>query len=325
MKGLFAVAIGLTTLVIGTREGLAGQRQDTVNPADSSRQSATSAAADLSRQSAASAPADRFVTVNGLRIHYVDWGNPTARPLILIHGLDRVSRTFDHLATHFAARYHVIAIDMRGHGDSGWDPEGRYLVEDHVGDVEGLVQQLGLKNITIWGNSTGGRVAQVFAGKHPDLVSAVISEDVGPERPRQIADNYSRRVAQEEAGWATEEELLAQLRKTNAGVSDAVLVPYVRYGTKRRADGRLVWKRDPQLVKGFVATDLWRYVREIKAPILYVIGGRSTIVPLETQDELKKTLPRVRIVTMPGLGHYPSDEKPQEFLAIVDEFLKTTP
>jgi pimeloyl-ACP methyl ester carboxylesterase len=310
MKGLFAVAIGLTTLLIGNREGLAGQRQDT------------------------GSPTNLFVTVNGLRIHYVDWGNPTAlgaeaprakaaRPLILIHGLDRVSRTFDHLAPHFTSRYHVIAMDMRGHGDSGWDPEGRYLVEDHVGDVEGLVQQLGLKNITIWGNSTGGRVAQVFAGKHPDLVSAVISEDVGPERPRQIADNYSRRVAQEEAGWATEEELLAQLRKSNAGVSDAVLVPYVRYGTKRRADGRLVWKRDPQLVKGFVATDLWRYVREIKAPILYVIGGRSTIVPLETQDELKKTLPKVRIVTMPGLGHYPSDEKPQEFLAIVDEFLKT--
>jgi len=312
MKGLFAVAIGLTTLLIGNRDGLAGQRQDAVSPTN------------------------LFVTVNGLRIHYVDWGNPAAlgaeaprakaaRPLILIHGLDRVSRTFDHLAPHFTGRYHVIAMDMRGHGDSGWDPQARYLVEDHVGDVEGLVQQLGLKNITIWGNSTGGRVAQVFAGKHPDLVSAVISEDVGPERPRQIADNYSRRVAQEEAGWATEEELLAQLRKSNAGVSDAVLVPYVRYGTKRRADGRLVWKRDPQLVKGFVATDLWRYVREIKAPILYVIGGRSTIVPLETQDELKRTLPKVRIVTMPGLGHYPSDEKPQEFLAIVDEFLKTTP
>ena len=179
MKGFFAVAIGLTALLIGTRDGLAGQQQDSVKPTDS------------------------YVTVNGLRIHYVDWGNPKARPLILIHGLDRVARTFDHLVPHFTARYHVIAMDMRGHGDSGWDPEGRYLVEDHVGDVEGLVQQLGLKNITIWGNSTGGRVAQVFAGKHPDLVSAVISEDVGPERPRQIADNYSRRVAQEEAGWAT--------------------------------------------------------------------------------------------------------------------------
>jgi pimeloyl-ACP methyl ester carboxylesterase len=267
-------------------------------------------------------PVDRFVTVNGLRIHYVDWGNPNAKPLLLIHGLDRVARTFDHLATHFTSRFHVIAVDMRGHGDSDWDPGGRYLVEDHASDAEGLVRQLALRDITVWGNSTGGRVAQVLAGMHPELVSRVISEDVGPERPRQIADNYSRRVAQEEAGWASEEELLAQLRKTSAGTSDAVLLPYVKYSTKGRADGRIVWKRDPKLVNGFVATDLWRFVREIKAPILYVIGGRSTIVPQATQDELKKTLPKVRIVTMPGLGHYPSDEKPDEFLAIVDQFLK---
>ena len=111
-------------------------------------------------------------------------------------------------------------------------PRAGISSKHHVSDVEGLVRELGLKNITIWGNSTGGRVAQVFAGMHPELVSAVISEDVGPERPGQIADNYSRRVAQEDAGWASEEELLAQLRKSNAGVSDAVLVP-VRAATAR--------------------------------------------------------------------------------------------
>jgi esterase len=282
------------------------------------------ATADWSRQSAAGAAADGFVTVNGLRIHYVDWGNPAAPPLLLIHGLDRVARTFDHVAPHFTSRFRVIAMDMRGHGDSGWDPQGRYLVEDHIKDVEGLVQQLGLRGITLWGNSTGGRVAQVFAGMHPELVARVISEDVGPERPRQIADSYARRVAQEEAGWASEDELLAQVRKSNAGMSEAVATAFVKYGSKRRADGRVIWKRDPQLVKGFVATDLWRFVREIKAPILYVIGGRSAIVPADTQAELKKTLPQVRIETMPGLGHFPSDEKPQDFLAIVDEFLKST-
>ena len=117
-------------------------------------------------------PVDRFVTVNGLRIHYVDWGNAAAPPLILVHGLDRVARTFDHVAPHFTGRYRVIAVDMRGHGDSDWDPQARYVVEDHVGDLEGLVAQLGLKNITLWGNSTGGRVVQVFAGRHPDLVPA---------------------------------------------------------------------------------------------------------------------------------------------------------
>ena len=266
-------------------------------------------------------PVDGYVTVNGLRIHYVDWGTAGKPPLILIHGLDRVARTFDHVAPHFTDRFRVIAYDMRGHGDSDWDPQARYVVEDHVGDLEGVVAQLGLKDITVWGNSTGGRVAQVFAGKRPELVARVISEDVGPERPQNIADNYLRRVRQEEQGWASEAELLATLMK-NAGASEAVLRPYVTYGTKRRADGRVVWKRDPNLVKGFVATDLWQYVRNIRAPILYVLGGRSTIVPVETQAELTKVLPRATVVTIPGVGHYPSDEKPAEFLAIVDRFVQ---
>ena len=161
---------------------------------------------------------------------------------------------------------------------------------------------------------------QVFAGKHPDLVARVISEDVGPERPQQISDSYARRVKQEEQGWASEEELFATLMKAT-GAAEAVIRPYVRYGTKRRADGRLIWKRDPNLVKGFVATDLWQHVRNIRAPILYVLGGRSTIVPVETQEKLKATLPRVTIATIPGVGHYPSDERPAEFLAIVDTFL----
>ncbi len=81
---------------------------------------------------------------------------------------------------------------MRGHGDSDWDPQGAYLVEDYVKDIEGLVAQLQLRNIVLWGNSTGGRVAQVFAGSHPELVSAVIVEDVGPERPREISDRLRK-------------------------------------------------------------------------------------------------------------------------------------
>jgi pimeloyl-ACP methyl ester carboxylesterase len=269
----------------------------------------------------AAPPADRFVEVNGLRLHYVDWGGEGKQPFIMVHGLDRVARTYDHIATQFTSRYRVLAIDMRGHGDSSWDPQGRYLVEDHVGDLEGIVAQLKLRDLVLWGNSTGGRVVQVFAGKHPELVSRVISEDVGPERPRQIADGYAKRVEQERAGWASTEELLAQLRKANPRMAPAVLEAYVRYGSKKRADGRIEWKRDPQLVKGFVATDLWRFVREIKAPILYILGGRSTIVPAETQAELRKTLANAQLITIPDVGHYPSDEQPDEVVRIVNRFL----
>ena len=267
-------------------------------------------------------PADRFVTVNGLRIHYLDWGSPDKPPLIMLHGIGRVAHTFDHIAPHFAPNYHVMAVDMRGHGDSAWDPKGAYLVEDYVKDIEGLAEQMRLRNIVIWGNSTGGRVAQVFAGLHPELVAAVISEDVGPERPTQVAESVTRQLkAEDEKGWASEEELLAQLKTSSSRTSEDILRAYAHYGSKKRADGRVIWKRDPAIGNGFVPTELWRFVRQIKSPIIYIVGGRSTIVPVATQEELKKALPQAQIVTIPGVGHYPSEEKPDEFLTIVDKFL----
>lgn len=266
-------------------------------------------------------PADRFIAVNGLRIHYLDWGTSGKQPLILLHGIARVAHTFDHLAPHFNRDYHVIAVDMRGHGDSSWDAREAYLVEDYVADIEGLIEQLQLRDIVLWGNSTGGRVAQVYAGMHPDRVSAVIVEDVGPERPGAITERRARRMSAEENGWAAMEELLAQVRKDYPRTAEPLLSGLVQHGAKRRADGRIVWKRDPAINRGFVPTELWRFVEKIKAPITYVLGGASTIVPPETQAQLKRTLPQVKIVTMPELGHYPSEESPAEFLAIVDRFL----
>ena len=269
-----------------------------------------------------SQPAEKFVTINGLRIHYLEWGNPDKPPMILLHGIGRIARTFDHIAPHFAKNYRVLAVDMRGHGDSSWDPKGAYLVEDYVKDVEALARELRLRNIVIWGNSTGGRVAQVFAGMHPELVTAVISEDVGPERPREIAEGMTARLKQEdERGWASEEELYTQVRKSSPRTAEEILRTYVRYGSKHRPDGRIIWKRDPAIGNGFVPTELWRFVREIKAPVIYVLGGRSTIVPTETQEQLKKALPRVQIATVAGTGHYPSEEKPADFIAIADAFL----
>lgn len=270
----------------------------------------------------AQSPQDRFVTVDGLRIHYLDWGGEGKQPLILLHGIGRVAHTFDHLATHFSPNYHVMAVDMRGHGDSGLDPKGAYLVEDYAKDIEGMAAQLRLRNIVIWGNSTGGRVAQVFAALHPDLVAGVIAEDVGPERPREIADSVTNRMKQEdERGWASEEALFTELKASNARTPEDVLRAYVKYGSKRKADGRVIWKRDPNIANGFVPTDLWRFVRQIKSPIIYILGGRSNIVPAETQQLLKQTLPQVQIESLPGLGHYPSEENTKDYLVIADRFL----
>jgi pimeloyl-ACP methyl ester carboxylesterase len=270
-------------------------------------------------------PTDRFATVDGLRIHYLDWARPGEEgkpPLILLHGIGKLARSFEPIAPRFCERYRVIAMDLRGHGDSAWHPQAAYLVEDYVKDLEGLVAQLGLADIVLWGNSTGGRVAQVFAGMHPELTQAVIVEDVGPERPKEISARRGERMAREQQGWANVDELLAQSKKDYPRIPEPTLRLIATHNSKPRGDGRIVLKRDPDIEKGFVPTEIWRFVRAIRAPIIYILGGASTIVPAETQAELKRVLPQVEIVTMPGLGHYPNEEDPAGFAAIVDRFLE---
>jgi len=104
-------------------------------------------------------------------------------------------------------------------------------------------------------------------------------------------------------------------------VSEELQRNYAHFGSKRREDGRIVWKRDPNLVKGFVPTELWAQVLKIKCPTIYILGGASTIVPPETQKKLKESLPAVEIVTMPKLGHYPHQEAPEDYIRIVQMFL----
>jgi pimeloyl-ACP methyl ester carboxylesterase len=282
-------------------------------------------AAASNASTSATLPVERYADVNGLRVHFLDWAAPGSEskpPLILLHGIGRLARSFDPIAPHFIDRYRVIAMDMRGHGDSGWHSQAAYLVEDYVQDLEGLVAQLGLRDIVLWGNSTGGRVAQVFAGKHPELTKAVIVEDVGPERPKEISAGRSTRMAREQQGWASAEELLAQLQRDYPRTPESTLKVIATHNSKPRADGRIVLKRDPDIEKGFVPTEIWRFVKTIRAPIIYILGGASTIVPVETQAELRRVLPQVEIVTMPGLGHYPNEEDRAGFAAIVDRFLQ---
>lgn len=267
------------------------------------------------------APQDCYTTVNGLKLHYVDWGGQGKPPMILLHGIARAAHFFDHIAPHFAQQYRVIAVDMRGHGESAWHPDGAYLVEDYTSDIEALIEQLGLRNLTLWGASTGGRVAQMIAGRHPDRTRAVIVEDVGAERPAEISNRRGNRMVREAEGWANVEEMLEHVKAAYPRTPEPILRYQLQHGAKQGANGRLVYKRDPAILKGFIPTELWSTVSKIKAPILYVLGGASRTVPPEAQLELQMVLPHAKVVMLAGLGHYPSDEDAAAFCAIVDRFL----
>ena len=139
--------------------------------------------------------------VSGLRLHYVDWGNASAQPMVMVHGLDRVARTFDHVAPHFARRYHVIALDMRGHGDSGWDSEGRYQVEDHAGDLAGLVKALGLRNLVLGEIQQAGAWSRCLRGCSRNWCRTSSPRTSGPnDRARSPTTTAARRPGKRRLG-----------------------------------------------------------------------------------------------------------------------------
>lgn len=264
---------------------------------------------------------DRFILDEGRRIHYLDWGSETKPPFIMLHGIGRSAHSYDSIAPHFRRDYHVIAMDLRGHGDSDWHPAAAYLVEDYVKDLERLVDRLDLRGIVLTGSSTGGRVAQVFAGLHPERVAKLVVEDVGPERPEDISKGFAQRAEQEMKGWASGEELLSVLRRNPTRVPEETHRNWIRHETRRLDNGRVAWKYDPAVARGFVPTELWDYVKRITAPTIYLLGAESTIVPPATQTRLEALGSHIKVVVVPDAGHYPHQETPQVFLAVVKAFL----
>lgn len=121
--------------------------------------------------------------------------------------------------------------------DSSWSPEGAYLVEDYVKDVEAFAEQLSLRGTLLLGSSTGGRVVQVYAGLHPERVAGLVVEDVGPQRTNEIAPAFVRQVKQEANGGASEDELVVSRQRRSPKVSDELLGNYAHFGT-RGARGR---------------------------------------------------------------------------------------
>ena len=103
-------------------------------------------------------PADRFYESQGLRLHYVDWGNEAAPPLILVHGGLDHCRNWDAIARELQPHFHVVAPDLRGHGDSEWAKGSSYSLVDHVYDLTRLMRFAGLQDAAIVGHSMGGMV-----------------------------------------------------------------------------------------------------------------------------------------------------------------------
>ena len=136
-----------------------------------------------------------------LRLHYTDWGNPDAPPMILIHGGRDHCRNWDWVAEHFHDDYHIIAPDLRGHGDSEWMVGGSYNQIDYVYDIAQLLHQKQMSPVTVIGHSLGGSIALLYTALHPAKVSKLVAiEGMGPP-PSMIKERMGQSMSQRLHNW----------------------------------------------------------------------------------------------------------------------------
>src|SRR5690242_9655493 len=156
-----------------------------------------------------SGPTSRVYFSQRLRLHYVDWGNPEAPPLILLHGGRDHCRNWDWVAQDLRADYHIIAPDLRGHGDSAWSTSGDYSMSAFVYDLAQLIHQQKLAPVRIVAHSLGGSIALRYAGAFPETVSKLVAiEGLGPP-PSVMAERANRSAADRLRHWVGETRSLA--------------------------------------------------------------------------------------------------------------------
>jgi esterase len=273
---------------------------------------------------------DRTLVLNGQRFHYAEWGAPTAPTLILLHGVTGHARTWDDEAATLAARYRVLALDQRGHGDSDPSPGADYTVATMATDVAAFADALGLERVSLVGLSMGGRVAIAFAGKAPRRVDRLVIVDIGPDIAAAGLQRVGTLMARSPELFPSVEHALAFHRLTNPLYTEAMLRHRVQHGT-RPVEGGLTWKYDRGL-RDAVRTgtwrdpiDLWPLWREIACPILLVRGADSDVLTDDTARRMLDENPNTRFAEVAGAGHSVPGDKPAAFQRLLTEFLFAGP
>jgi pimeloyl-ACP methyl ester carboxylesterase len=274
-------------------------------------------------------PSSQFVRANGLKLHYLDFGGVAKPPLVCIHGLSGNAHNFDALVPHLCGAYRVIAIDVRGRGDSEWGPSGDYNPATYGSDLAAMLETLGIERVTLVGTSMGGMISMIYAGGYPERVAKLVLNDVGPEVDQTGAKRITDYMTTTPADFASLAEVAAYYRENYPPLRDtpeAALLEFVKWAVKPVGGGRLVWKMDPA-VRNMPRTgsasrpmDMWVPFARITAPILVVRGAESDILARATTERMVKVMPATRVVEVPGVGHAPSLLEP-EALAAIKEFL----
>ena len=273
-------------------------------------------------------PTSRTLDVNGLALHYLDWGNPGAPPVVCVHGYTSSAQAFNALARRLLERYHVVALDVRGHGESAWSKSGAYQYGDQVADLAAAVDKLGLARFALIGTSMGGIIAMAYAGAHPERLTHLVINDIGPD-----VETGSQRITQMVGSrpdeFATLEDAMTYRRQMSPIVAGRTLEDQreLALGVLRQGpEGRWIWKMDPEYVRQRVQSGapqrpaLWPALARVTCPTLVVWGTDSDVISEAQARRMVETVPRGELVIVPGIGHAPTLVEPA-VLAALERFL----
>jgi pimeloyl-ACP methyl ester carboxylesterase len=282
-------------------------------------------------------PTSHYFHSQRLKLHYVDWGSADKPALLLIHGGRDHARNWDWVAEELRRDYHIIAPDLRGHGDSQWAIGGSYAMVDYVLDVAQLLDALQIFPITIIGHSLGGAIALQYSGVYPDRVRKLVAiEGLGPP-PGLIRE---RPAHERMRGWITEmqtlarrhphrykslDDAVARMREANPHLSPDQARHLTVHACYRDEDGTYLWKFDnyvravsPYLFNLREAREIWEH---ITCPVLLVRGTESWASDPE-EDGRATAFRNYKVVNIEKAGHWVHHDQLDVFLQAVRDFLK---
>ena len=274
-------------------------------------------------------PKDRTANVNGLNLHYLDWGTASKPVLILLHGLLSDAHCWDEVGPALSNDYHVLALDQRGRGYSDWAPDGDYSLDAYVSDLAGFAGALNLGPFILVAHSMGGRNSMAFAARHPDAVASLVVVGIGPVVPPSYQEGISRFLgaAPEEfdsfeavVEWQRGEGLFSYL-------SDEATRRRLRHSTKTLPSGKVAWRYDPAIREErrratVVPPDLWPDLANISCPTLVVRGVNSIPLPADMAQQMVDVIPEARLAEIERAGNMAYDENLDGFLQALYDFLK---
>jgi pimeloyl-ACP methyl ester carboxylesterase len=273
-------------------------------------------------------PKSLQVSVNGLDLRYLDWGNAGAPPVVCVHGYTSSAEAFNALARHFHDRFHIVAPDVRGHGESAWSPAGAYQYRDQVDDLAGFVDLLGLTRFTLIGTSMGGIIAMAFAAAHAARLAGLVLNDIGPD-VEEGSQRITQTVGSRPEEFATLDDAMAYRREVSPVTASRPMDDQreVALGVlRRKPDGRWVWKMDPAYIRQRVQHGapprpaLWPVLKSLPCPTLVVWGTESDVLLEAQARRMVDVLPRGELVKVPGVAHAPTLVEPV-VLAALERFL----